>query len=485
MKRLVWLFCYVLLCFLVGSVAALGVAMAYSPPQKSGESGLYNQTNSPIAFTYQGQLRDGNDPVNGSFDFQFALYSAQTGGEKLGAIEMKNMALTNGMFSLKLDFGRAAVEAKESWLEIGVRSAGSTEPHTVLFPRQKLTPTPYAIFAQHEQWSLIGVPVGFVDRDIIQEGANAVIEPESSTKPKGVESSKPEVTAAAAPQGTPGFIARFDLSGNPTVNSVMFDNGTNIGIGTGTPGQKFTLGSGNILLPNGNGGQDGNLYLGGITDRGQVGMRLFGGLPSPLPAGSIDVRTTNLADGLIFRVDNVLGAIERMRITASGNVGIGTTTPQAKFDVAGMVKANVVQITGGSDLAEPFVITAAEIIKPGMVVAIDPERLGHLRIADKAYDRAVAGIVSGANGINPGLTMKQEGTAADGSLLVALTGRVYCWADASYGPIEPGDLLTTSDTPGHATKVTDHTKAQGAIIGKAMTELKQGKGLVLVLVTLQ
>jgi hypothetical protein len=66
-----------------------------------------------------------------------------------------------------------------------------------------------------------------------------------------------------------------------------------------------------------------------------------------------------------------------------------------------------------------------------------------------------------------------------------LTGRVYCWANASYGPIEPGDLLTTSDTPGHAMKVTDHAKAQGAIIGKAMTELKQGKGLVLVLVTLQ
>jgi hypothetical protein len=120
-----------------------------------------------------------------------------------------------------------------------------------------------------------------------------------------------------------------------------------------------------------------------------------------------------------------------------------------------------------------------------MVVAIDPERPGQLRIADKAYDRAVAGIISGANGIHPGLTMKQQGTVADGSLPVALSGRVYCWADASNGPIHPGDLLTASDTPGHAMKVTDHARAQGAIIGKAMTELKQDKGLVLVLVTLQ
>ena len=74
---------------------------------------------------------------------------------------------------------------------------------------------------------------------------------------------------------------------------------------------------------------------------------------------------------------------------------------------------------------------------------------------------------------------------ADGSLLVSLAGRVYCWADAANGPIEPGDLLTTSDTPGYAMKVIEHAKAQGAIIGKAMTDLKQGKGLILVLVTLQ
>jgi len=174
-----------------------------------------------------------------------------------------------------------------------------------------------------------------------------------------------------------------------------------------------------------------------------------------------------------------------MTLTHDGNVGIGTNNPQAQLDVTGMTRTGVLQITGGTDIAEPFAITAAEAVKPGMVVAIDPERPGHLRIANKAYDRTVAGIVSGANGIHPGLTMKQEGTAADKSIFVALTGRVYCWADASYDPIEPGDLLTTSDTPGHATKVTDHTKAQGATIGKAMTELKQGTGLVLVLVALQ
>ena len=68
---------------------------------------------------------------------------------------------------------------------------------------------------------------------------------------------------------------------------------------------------------------------------------------------------------------------------------------------------------------------------------------------------------------------------------VALSGRVYALADASGGAIEPGDLLTTSETPGHCMKATDHAKAQGAIIGKAMSSLNDGKGMVLVLVSLQ
>jgi hypothetical protein len=165
--------------------------------------------------------------------------------------------------------------------------------------------------------------------------------------------------------------------------------------------------------------------------------------------------------------------------------GIGTTTPGAELDVDGTTRTSVLEITGGSDLAEPFEIAAEASVRPGMVVAIDPANPGRLRLADTAYDRTVAGIVSGANGLNPGLTMTQQARAAGGTSLVALSGRVYCWADASHGSIRPGDLLTTSELPGHAMKVTDYPKAQGAIIGKAMTSLETGYGLVLVLVTLQ
>ena len=84
------------------------------------------------------------------------------------------------------------------------------------------------------------------------------------------------------------------------------------------------------------------------------------------------------------------------------------------------------------------------------------------------------------------MLMGQPGTIAAGEHPVALSGRVYVRADASNGSIHPGDLLTTSSVRGHAMKVEDHPRAQGAIIGKAMTALKTGEtGLVLVLVSLQ
>jgi hypothetical protein len=140
-------------------------------------------------------------------------------------------------------------------------------------------------------------------------------------------------------------------------------------------------------------------------------------------------------------------------------------------------------IRGGADLAEPFKLSGKDIPQ-GAVVVIDEENPGQLKMSSHAYDTQVAGIISGAKGIHPGISLHQEG-ALEGGQNVALTGRVYVQADASYGPIKPGDLLTTSNTPGHAMKVSNHAKAQGAIIGKAMSGLKGGKGMVLVLVTLQ
>jgi hypothetical protein len=150
--------------------------------------------------------------------------------------------------------------------------------------------------------------------------------------------------------------------------------------------------------------------------------------------------------------------------------------------------AKVVTITGGSDVAEPYHVANAGEIQPipGMVVGIDPDQIGQMRVSTRAYDKTVAGILSGANGISPGITFRQAGTVADGTLPMASIGRVWCYCDAdANGSIEAGDMLTTSDTPGHAMKVGDSDRADGAIIGKAMSPLKFGRGLVLVFVSLK
>ena len=137
----------------------------------------------------------------------------------------------------------------------------------------------------------------------------------------------------------------------------------------------------------------------------------------------------------------------------------------------------------GAGVAERFQITTKEVPK-GSVLVIDDEHPGELKLSDRAYDTRVAGINKGVNGANPGLILSQQGVAAGGQD-VALSGRVYALADASSGPIRPGDLLTTSAVPGHAMKVTDSARALGAIIGKAMSPLEQGRGMILVLVSLQ
>jgi len=153
----------------------------------------------------------------------------------------------------------------------------------------------------------------------------------------------------------------------------------------------------------------------------------------------------------------------------------------------GRVIADIVEIKGGADLSERFEIRGPDHLLPqsGMVVSIDPTQPGQLVVSHEPHDRKVAGIISGAGGVRPGLLIGQDGSIADGRHPVALSGRVYCMVDADRGAVQPGDLLTTSATAGHAMKVLDHTAAQGAILGKAMTGLSAGQGLVLVLVTLQ
>jgi hypothetical protein len=163
---------------------------------------------------------------------------------------------------------------------------------------------------------------------------------------------------------------------------------------------------------------------------------------------------------------------------------------EGTLNVDGQVEVGEKLIVNGADLAERFHINLPPNMvpaspQPGMVVSIDRDHPGELVLSDKAYDRTVAGVISGAKGIKTAMELGQAGTLADGDTPVVVSGRVYCLVDADYGAVEPGDLLTTSGTFGHAMKVSDYDTARGAIIGKAMTGLTNGKGMVLILLSLQ
>lgn len=134
------------------------------------------------------------------------------------------------------------------------------------------------------------------------------------------------------------------------------------------------------------------------------------------------------------------------------------------------------------DLAETFPV--ADKAMPGSVVVIDAENKGGMRLASSPYDRRVAGVIAGANNYGSAITLRAI-DAGEGRMPVTLTGTAYCLASNANGAIKAGDLLTTSAVPGHAMKVTDHDAARGAILGKALEDLKGDKGQILILASLQ
>jgi hypothetical protein len=149
--------------------------------------------------------------------------------------------------------------------------------------------------------------------------------------------------------------------------------------------------------------------------------------------------------------------------------------------ITGTLTAGDVSVPG-ADCAEQFDIIGPQQPEAGTVVVIDRE--GALRESREAYDKKVAGVVSGAGNHSPGIVLDKQAARAN-RLPIALVGKVYCKVDTAYSPIEVGDLLTTSPTPGHAMRAGDPLKAFGAVIGKALRPMRSGCGLIPILIALQ
>ena len=99
------------------------------------------------AFTYQGKLTDNINPATGQYDFSFSLWDALSDGAQVGETNLiPGVTVTNGTFTLTLDFGAAAFPGANRYLQVAVRPTGGGT-YTTLSPRQPITPTPYALNA--------------------------------------------------------------------------------------------------------------------------------------------------------------------------------------------------------------------------------------------------------------------------------------------------------------------------------------------------
>ncbi|MFL6284225.1 MAG: hypothetical protein ACJ74Q_13870, partial [Pyrinomonadaceae bacterium] len=279
-------------------------------------------------------------------------------------------------------------------------------------------------------------------------------------------------------------------------NILAVTSGGDVGIGTATPD---TYGDGatiNYL----------SLQAAGANQHAQLTVAGTGTGNGQIVFGNSTVRRAVIAavngSHLLFYVNNAdsgTTALEAMRITNGGSVGVGTASPSAKLDVnAGSNTAAAINATGTinatgaitgatvnatyQDVAEW--VPSTQKLSAGTVVVLDTERTNHVVGSTKAYDTGVAGVVSA----QPGVILGEGG---EDKVKVATTGRVRVKVDATRSPIHVGDLLVTSDAEGVAMKSVEvdlggvKIHRPGTIIGKALEPLASGTGEILVLLSLQ
>jgi len=182
---------------------------------------------------------------------------------------------------------------------------------------------------------------------------------------------------------------------------------------------------------------------------------------------------------------NVFAALVGIQLNEN-STGAGVYGEHKGKGPAGYFKGDVV-VTGdinliNADCAEDFNVSEIASVEPGTVMVLGEEEV--LQPSHQAYDKRVAGVISGAGNYKPGIVLDKQ-TSEQRRLPVALLGKVFCKVDAQFGAIEVGDLLTTSSTQGHAMKADDPSKAFGSVIGKALRPFKKGQGLIPILIALQ
>jgi len=228
------------------------------------------------------------------------------------------------------------------------------------------------------------------------------------------------------------------------------------------------------------------------------------GIGTPKPAGKLDIADQSsrmlfvdiLSTAALYVLNSAPSSSAALilandqkewHLQIDGTGGLKLFESSAPSSSVGVDTAGNLTVTGdvlltGADCVEEFDVVGNEVLEPGTVMVIDDD--GALQKSQEAYDKRVAGVISGAGEYRHGLVLDKR-PSEKARVPLALVGKVYCKVDAEHSSIEVGDLLTTSSTEGHAMKVADPQKAFGAVIGKALKPLDRGLGLIPILVALQ
>ncbi|MCJ7620965.1 MAG: hypothetical protein MUP64_12180 [Anaerolineae bacterium] len=398
----------------------------------------------PTVVIFQGRLTDEHrQPVNDTVSMVFALYATSEGGTPAWSETHDSIAVTDGLFRAYLGESvplSAEVLSENPYLGLTVGSDSE------MSPRQRLGSVPYArtlapgaVISATASGPLVTVRNGL---DAEQEGDGTAL-----------------LVHNTCGLG-PALMVRLDSAADQSAafgSAIYARRESGIGSWATIQSTNYSVWPG--LAANSTGG---TALVGIAGDPGTIGNPAGGPIRAPLS----NVLTEQKA-GVLGQSSIGPGVFAWSTITHSLVVS-GTALVTGDILVGGGVITN-------ADVAERYV--AVGTLEPGDVVVLDTSTPLGVRRADQPCDTLVAGVIS----TDPAIILPGP---VEG-IPLALIGRAPVKADAGYGAITVGDLLTTSPTPGHAMRCPDRLECIGAIIGKALEPLKEGRGVILVLVTHQ